>query len=118
MFDIAFSELLVIALVALVVIGPERLPRVARTAGILLGRLQRYVSDVKADISREIQVEELRKVQNDVASQVRGLEQSVKEQFTAVETDVHRSIMPAAEDLPAAVPALADDPVTPGKTQV
>ena len=52
MFDIGFSELVVIGLVALVVIGPERLPRVARTVGHLLGRLQRYVSDVKADIHR------------------------------------------------------------------
>ena len=60
MFDIGFSELLVIALVALVVIGPERLPRVARTAGHLLGRLQRYVGDVKSDINREMQLDELK----------------------------------------------------------
>ena len=60
MFDIGFSELVLIGLVALIVIGPERLPRVARTAGHLLGRLQRYVSDVKADINREIQLEELK----------------------------------------------------------
>ena len=51
MFDIGFSELIVIGIVALVVIGPERLPKVARTAGLLLGRLQRYVNDVKADIN-------------------------------------------------------------------
>lgn len=55
MFDVGFSELIVIAIVALVVIGPERLPKVARTAGLLLGRLQRYVNDVKADIKREMQ---------------------------------------------------------------
>ena len=64
MFDIGFSELLIIALVALVVIGPERLPRVARTAGHLLGRLQRYVSDVKTDINREIQLDELKKIES------------------------------------------------------
>jgi len=52
MFDVGLSELMIIAVVALVVIGPERLPKVARTAGLLLGRLQRYVSDVKADINR------------------------------------------------------------------
>jgi len=63
MFDIGFSEMIVIAIVALVVIGPERLPRVARTAGLLLGRLQRYVSDVKSDINREIQLDELKKLQ-------------------------------------------------------
>ena len=63
MFDVSFSELMVIAIVALVVIGPERLPRVARTAGLLFGRLQRYVNDVKSDISREIQLDELKRLQ-------------------------------------------------------
>lgn len=63
MFDIAFSELLVIGVVALVVIGPERLPKVARTAGAWLGRLNRYVSQVKQDIDRDMQLEELRKLQ-------------------------------------------------------
>ena len=66
MFDISFTELLIIAVVALLVVGPERLPKVARTAGLLLGRLQRYVSDVKADISREMQIEELKRLQRQV----------------------------------------------------
>lgn len=61
MFDIGFTELLVIGVVALLVVGPERLPKVARAAGHLLGRFQRYVSSVKSDISREVQLEELRK---------------------------------------------------------
>ena len=64
MFDIGFSELLVIGVVALIVIGPEKLPRVARTVGHLLGRMQRYVADVKADINREIELEELRKMRD------------------------------------------------------
>jgi sec-independent protein translocase protein TatB len=63
MFDIAFSELLVIGVVALVVIGPERLPKVARMAGAWLGRLNRYVAQVKQDIDRDMQLEELRKLQ-------------------------------------------------------
>ncbi len=63
MFDIAFSELLLIGVVALVVIGPERLPKVARTAGAWLGRLNRYVAQVKQDIDRDIQLDELRKLQ-------------------------------------------------------
>ncbi len=66
MFDIGFSELLVIGLVALVVIGPERLPKVARTAGQWLGKLNRYVSQVKQDIDRDIKLEELRKMQQDM----------------------------------------------------
>ena len=63
MFDFGFSELIVIGIVLLVVVGPERLPKVARTAGHLLGRVQRYVSDVKSDIQREMQLEELKKLQ-------------------------------------------------------
>lgn len=92
MFDIGFSELMLIAVVALIVIGPERLPRVARTAGHLLGRLQRYVSDVKADINREIQLEELKKLQQQVAEQARSMEQSVNEHLTSVETSLNDSI--------------------------
>jgi len=64
MFDIGFSELLVIGVVALVVIGPEKLPRLARTLGHLAGKLQRYVSDVKADINREIEIEDLKKMRD------------------------------------------------------
>jgi sec-independent protein translocase protein TatB len=66
MFDIAFSELLVIGIVALIVIGPERLPKVARTAGQWLGRLNRYVAQVKQDIDREMKLEELRKLQQEM----------------------------------------------------
>ena len=66
MFDIAFSEIVVIAVVALVVIGPERLPKVARTLGHMFGRLQRYVNDVKADINREMELDELRKLKSEV----------------------------------------------------
>ncbi|OHC67030.1 MAG: twin arginine-targeting protein translocase TatB [Rhodocyclales bacterium GWA2_65_20] len=102
MFDVAFSELVLIALVALVVIGPERLPKVARMAGHLLGRLQRYVSDVKADINREIQLEELKKVQDEVVSQVRNMEQSVAEQMKTVETDLNQSIALGIEEKAAA----------------
>lgn len=79
MFDIGFSELMVIAVVALVVIGPERLPRVARTVGHLMGRLQRYVNDVKADINREMELEELRKFKD----QFEQTAQSVQTQFDA-----------------------------------
>ena len=55
MFDIAFTELVIIAIVALLVIGPEKLPKVARTLGSLLGRMQRYVAAVKQDVERELQ---------------------------------------------------------------
>lgn len=101
MFDIAFSELVIIGLVALIVIGPERLPRVARTAGHLLGRLQRYVGDVKADINREMQLEELKKVQDDIVAQTRSIEQSVNDQLRTVETELNQSIAGGLPDNPA-----------------
>lgn len=74
MFDLGFSELLVIGVVALIVIGPERLPKVARTAGAWMGRLNRYVSDVKQDINREMQLEELRKMQQEMKDSVQKYE--------------------------------------------
>jgi len=78
MLDIGFSELVVIGVVALIVIGPERLPRVARTAGHLLGRFQRYVSDVKADISREMELADLKKLQSSVEDAARSMQESVQ----------------------------------------
>lgn len=98
MFDVSFTELMIIGVVALVVIGPERLPKVARTAGLVLGRLQRYVSDVKADIHREIQLDELKQMQKQVVDQVTSLESSVKHEIHEVETSVSASIGPLETD--------------------
>jgi sec-independent protein translocase protein TatB len=81
MFDIGFSEMIVIAIVALIVIGPERLPGVARTAGALAGRLRRYVSDVKEEVNRELQLEELRKMQQQLAEQANTLEQAASDEL-------------------------------------
>ena len=92
MFDIGFSELLAIGVVALVVIGPERLPRVARTAGLLLGRMQGYVNQVKADIHREMQLDELKKLQGDVRQSMRDFERGVADEMRGIEQDVERSI--------------------------
>ena len=108
MFDIGFTELMVIALVGLIVIGPERMPKVARTAGHLLGRLQRYVSDVKSDISREMQLEDLKKLQEQVKAQAGDLEQQVNEQMKTVETSLNQSILDsAAQNNAPEAPALA-----------
>jgi sec-independent protein translocase protein TatB len=89
-FDIGFSEIMVIAVVALIVIGPERLPKVARTLGHLFGRMQRYVNDVKADISREMELEELRKLQTSMQDAARSFEQSVKSEVNAAETELQK----------------------------
>ena len=105
MFDIGFSEILLIAIVALVVLGPERLPRVARTAGHLLGRFQRYANQVKSDISREMQVEDLKKmqaeikqaasdIQTSVTTEMASLESGVTDAASAVRAEVEQTIAP------------------------
>lgn len=85
MFDIGFSELVVIGVVALIVIGPERLPKVARTAGHLYGRLQRYVSSVKSDIGREIQLDELRRAGQSFKESVESAASDVEQRATVVD---------------------------------
>ena len=79
MFDFSFSELMLIMVVALIVIGPERLPKVARTMGHLWGRAQRYVNGVKADIERDMAVEEYRQLQQKIQAEAGALEQSVRQ---------------------------------------
>src|SRR5919197_1305489 len=100
MFDIGFSELLVIGLVALIVIGPQKLPRVARTLGHLMGRLQRYVADVKADINREIELEELKKMRDSMQQAASNFESSVRTEMTKTETELNQSVQQVVEDKP------------------
>ncbi len=88
MFDIGFSEMIVVAVIALIVLGPEKLPRVARMAGHLLGRMQRYVNDVKADINREIELDELRKLQKEMQNTASSIEQTVKSELNSVESSL------------------------------
>ena len=92
MFDIGFSELLVIGVVALIVIGPQKLPRVARTVGHLLGRMQRYVSDVKADINREIELEELRKMRDSMQKAATEMESSVQSELDKTAGDLNTAV--------------------------
>lgn len=99
MFDIGFSELMVIGIVALIVIGPERLPKVARTLGHLLGRAQRYVNDVKSDINREIQLDELKKLQSQVTDSARALEDSVRKEYDSARSAIEMPAQAAVADL-------------------
>jgi len=110
MFDIGFSELVVIGVVALVVIGPERLPKTARTVGHLFGRLQRYVNDVKADINREMELDELRKLKSEMQGAAREFEQSV----TSAASEVQAGVRNVERDLneAAATPASGSAPAT------
>ncbi|MES2354545.1 MAG: Sec-independent protein translocase protein TatB [Pseudomonadota bacterium] len=88
MFGIDFSELIVIGIVALVVIGPERLPKVARTAGYLLGRLQRYVAGVKADITREMELDELRKFRSEMQNTAHMISSSIQQEVSLAEQEI------------------------------
>lgn len=97
MFDIGFSEMVVAAVVALIVLGPERLPKVARTMGTLLGRLQRYVSDVKADINREMELEELRKFKDQFQSAAESVEQTIHGEIANADSDVRQIAASAAD---------------------
>jgi sec-independent protein translocase protein TatB len=87
MFDFSFGELAVIAVVALVVLGPERLPKVARTAGHLLGRARAYANQVKSDIDREVQMDELRKLQQQAQDAARSFETAVNDVGKNVEQE-------------------------------
>lgn len=95
MFDISFTELMLAGVVALIVIGPEKLPKVARTVGHLLGRAQRYVNDVKGDIQREVEIDELRKMKQEMESAA----QSVQSSFTKTESEIRQGLQEPIDDM-------------------
>ena len=109
MFDIGFSELTLIAVVALIVLGPDRLPKAARTMGHLFGRLQRYVNDVKADISREMELDELKKLQQQVQGAAREIETSMTSAVRDFETGA-RAVEKELSDVGAAAAGAATLP--------
>jgi len=106
MFDIGFTELTLAAVVALVVIGPERLPGVARTLGHLFGRLQRYVNDVKSDISREIELDELKNFKNQFEDAAQSVQSSVQSEIDGAEA----TFSSIADDAKIEDPVTADAP--------
>ena len=118
MFDVSFSELMVIAIVALVVIGPERLPRVARTTGLLFGRLQRYVNDVKADIGREIQLDELKRLQSEMQASAHSFERSMNEGIQSIEQSVQQTVDSAQAEVQTVAAEMAVEPAVPAGTPV
>ena len=78
MIDLGISKIALIGAVALIVIGPEKLPRVARTVGTLLGKAQRYVADVKAEVNRSMELDELKKMKETVEGAARDVEQTIQ----------------------------------------
>jgi len=115
-FDVAFSELIVIAVVALIVIGPEKLPKVARTLGLLAGRMQRYVANVKSDIEREMQFEDLQKIQQEIRQGVMQAKVEVDQVGKTLSNEVaalERNMEAIGE---ASVPAEQQSALPPGTT--
>lgn len=102
--------MLVIAVVALIVIGPERLPGVARTIGHLLGRLNRYVSDVKADINREMELEELRKFKEQFQDVAQTVENTIQGEIEGARQTVEALPAQAMTASPAQAPAIPEKP--------
>ena len=106
MFDVSFSELMVIAVIALLVIGPEKLPKVARTIGALTGRMQRYVGQVKEEVNREFRFEELQKLQQEIKQSVELAQSNIQQQAAEIESAI------IVQNEPAAIPEsiVADNP--------
>jgi sec-independent protein translocase protein TatB len=113
MFDIGFSELFVCGVVALIVIGPERLPKVARTLGVLFGRLQRYVTQVKADINREMELAELGKVKTEFENAARSFQSDVESKANEIDREMREAQSSIERTLDATAPAANDAPVAP-----
>lgn len=116
MFGLSFGELFVIGMVALIVIGPERLPKVARTVGHLVGRAQRYVNDVKSDIQREVDIQEISKIKNEMQSSLQDMKSSfedtakslrnpveqLEQELTSAGDQVRQTLSPEKKDAPEA----------------
>jgi sec-independent protein translocase protein TatB len=97
MIDLGLTKIALIGVVALVVIGPEKLPKVARTLGTLYGRAQRYISQVKSEVSREMELEELRSMQKEVHEAAQGIESSIAGQLS----ETSQELTSAWNDTPA-----------------
>lgn len=112
MFGIDFSEFLIIGIVALIVLGPERLPKMARTAGHLFGRLQRYAADVKQQVKREIEAEDFKQIQSEfqeIKDAAGGVEHSIRQEIT----ETHNHLMTASDTPQSSLEFVEDTYATP-----
>src|SRR5271156_3094826 len=91
MLDLGLTKMALIGVVALVVLGPERLPRVARTAGALFGRAQRYINDVKSEVTREIELDELRRMKTEFEAAAQNVETSVQDNLRKHESELNEA---------------------------
>ncbi len=103
MIDLGISKMALIGAVALIVIGPEKLPRVARTVGTLLGKAQRYVADVRNEVNRSMELDELRKMKETVETAARDVETSVQTSASEFESSWSSTIGPESSAEPPAM---------------
>jgi sec-independent protein translocase protein TatB len=89
MLDLGLTKMALIGVVALVVLGPERLPGVARTAGALFGRAQRYINDVKAEVSRELELDELKKMRTEFETAASNVENTIHDNLRQHENELN-----------------------------
>ncbi|GAB3630124.1 preprotein translocase [Pandoraea terrae] len=101
MIDLGLSKLMLIGVVALVVVGPERLPKVARTAGALFGRAQRYINDVKAEVSREMELDELRNMRTEFENAARNAESTIQKNLHEQEASLNEAWTGVTSDSPS-----------------
>jgi sec-independent protein translocase protein TatB len=106
MIDFGFDKIALVGAIALIVIGPEKLPRVARTVGHFIGKAQRYVADVKAEVNRSIELEELQKMKTQFETAARDVESSVNKEFTSATSELESTWK--SGDVDSAANALAD----------
>ena len=107
MIDLGIEKMMVIGAVALIVIGPEKLPRVARTVGTLIGKAQRYVADVKAEVNRSIELDELKKMKTEVESAARDVESSIHSGVR----DIERGLNEAKQGIEGSAAGTLDAPL-------
>ena len=112
MIDFGFDKLALIGAVALIVIGPEKLPKVARTVGHLLGKAQRYVADVKAEVNRSIELDELKKMKTQFEDAARNVEQEVQQASRSFENEWH-STTASLEGSAAGAASALGEPLAP-----
>ena len=94
MFDVSFSELMVIAVIALLVIGPEKLPKVARTVGAFTSRMQRYMAQIKEEVNREMRFDELQKLQQEIKQSVENTQENMHHQVTELKNTLNHAAKP------------------------
>lgn len=108
MIDLGLSKIAIIGVVALIVIGPEKLPKVARMAGTLYGRAQRYLHDIKSEVSREIELEELRNLQKEVQETAQSIKQGVEQSISDSVSEVQDAWQDSPGNAYSQVPASAE----------